>query len=278
LQAIVDDTTTGQTGSMTASAANGFGQVKFAPNGSSCTNIPYDFHPMYSTSGPKTTVPWAAATYNVAFDTEVGHFDYCSSVTDLTFFGGNCNGTEGAPPNVGPTDSDDVGCFTPAQSTLIQETGCEGANLGYDGPSYLPDWPNGENKFTPTPTIVTSPLTGPAYNTNYQQVAFNTDLPSIEQDLGTCNAANGNGCTLIPPTDDDTPAAFYPYYTSGNALHGCAWAPGQDVPGFTTNDYGQNAQYGTLVKVTYAGPGGTKSSMFNDYEQVLPNNPCPANP
>src|SRR2546423_7903929 len=33
LQIALDDTTTGQSGSMTTSAANGFGQVKFAPNG-----------------------------------------------------------------------------------------------------------------------------------------------------------------------------------------------------------------------------------------------------
>ena len=51
LQAVVKDTTTGTSGSMTASAANGFGQVKFAPSPSTqCKNIPYDFHPMYATS------------------------------------------------------------------------------------------------------------------------------------------------------------------------------------------------------------------------------------
>ena len=53
LQTTVSDTTTGESGTMTASAANGFGQVKAAPaaNGG-CTLLPYDFHPMYSTSSP----------------------------------------------------------------------------------------------------------------------------------------------------------------------------------------------------------------------------------
>ena len=277
LQAIVDDTTTGEAGSMTASAANGFGQVKFAPSGSSCTNIPYDFHPMYSTSGPNTSVPWAAATYNVAFDTEIGHFDYCSRVKDLTFFGGVCSGTEGANPNVEANDTDDVGCFPGSLSTLVNVTGCEGSNIGYDGTSYLPDWPNGNTNLTPTPTIFSSPLTGPAYNTNYQQVAFNTDLPAIEGQLGSCNQTTGRGCTRFPPTDDNgAPAAFYPYYTTGRALGGCAWAPGQDVPGFSTNDFGQQTQYGNLLKVTYAGLAGSKTSTYNDFQQVLPNNPCPA--
>ena len=51
LQAVVKDTTNGTSGSMTASAANGFGQVKYAPSPSTtCKNIPYNFHPMYATS------------------------------------------------------------------------------------------------------------------------------------------------------------------------------------------------------------------------------------
>jgi hypothetical protein len=56
LQIQIHDKTTHQTGSMTASAANGFGQVQFDPSGTSCTNIPYDFHPMYSTSSELTRV------------------------------------------------------------------------------------------------------------------------------------------------------------------------------------------------------------------------------
>ena len=68
---------------MVASAANDFAQVKFDPTGSGCTAIPYNFHPMYSTSSPMTRVPWAAHTYNVAFSDEIGHFDYCSAREQL---------------------------------------------------------------------------------------------------------------------------------------------------------------------------------------------------
>jgi hypothetical protein len=68
LLAVIEDQTTGQSGSMTASAANGFGQVKFAPAPSTeCTNIPYDFHPMYSTSSEQTRVIWTAHSFNVSF-------------------------------------------------------------------------------------------------------------------------------------------------------------------------------------------------------------------
>jgi hypothetical protein len=270
LQTTVEDITSGKSGTMTASAANGFGQVKFAPHGTTCQLMPYDFHPMYSTSTPRTTVPWAAATYNIAIDTEIGHFDYCQKATS---FGAGCAGTEGTPADTEPTDVDDVGCFNAGASTLVKVSGCYGTNTGFDGTSYLNDWPNGNNDLTPTPTIFTSPRTGSAYTDQYQQVAFNTDLPRIE--FSTCNRQTGTGCTLIPTTDDGTPAAFYPYYSSGTALGGCAWTVGQDVPGFSTNDFGKNAQYGSLLKVVYASVGGTKIFHYNDFQQILPDNPCP---
>ena len=63
---------------MTASAANGFAQIKYAPTGSSCTAIPYNFHAMYNRSTAKTRVTWAAGSYNVAMDTEIGHFQFCT--------------------------------------------------------------------------------------------------------------------------------------------------------------------------------------------------------
>ena len=42
--------------------------------------------------------------------------------------------------------------------------------------------------------------------------AFEADLPRIE--AGTCDRTTGVGCTLIPTTDDGTPAAFYPFYSA----------------------------------------------------------------
>jgi hypothetical protein len=80
LNVALRDLTTHRTGSMTASAANGFGGVQFAPAGKSCINVPYNFHPMYSTSSEDTRVPWAAHTYNIAFSDEIGHFEYCDKV------------------------------------------------------------------------------------------------------------------------------------------------------------------------------------------------------
>ena len=77
---VIHDLTNGQSGSMTASAANGFAQVNFEPPPSTgCAVTPYNFHPMYSTSSEHTRVPWAAHSYNVAFSDEIGHWEYCNA-------------------------------------------------------------------------------------------------------------------------------------------------------------------------------------------------------
>jgi hypothetical protein len=53
LKVTITDLTTGESGSMTASAANGFAEILYDPTGTNCNrathNIPYDFHPRAST-------------------------------------------------------------------------------------------------------------------------------------------------------------------------------------------------------------------------------------
>ena len=279
LKTVVDDLSTGQSGSMTASAANGFGQIQAAPTGTSCTDVPYTFHPMYSTSSPQTRVPWAAHSYNVAFDEETGHFDYCTTVDATT---GNCTGQEGTTGDQEPADGDDNGCFSAAQSLLVQVNGCYGTNTGFDGTSYLPDWPDGNRFLHPTPALFTSPLTGHEYDVNYGQAALEADLPRIEApDLGgVCNRITGAGCTLVPPTDDGQPANFYPFFsiTGSNREGGCQWFIGNNVPGLTANNFGGLSQYGTLYPQAYLifGGHGATHQVINDFHQNLGSNPCPA--
>jgi hypothetical protein len=69
----IADNTSGQSGSMTASIANGFKHPLFRPSASTCSEAPYAFHPMYSTSSEHTRVPWTAHSYNVSFSDEIGH-------------------------------------------------------------------------------------------------------------------------------------------------------------------------------------------------------------
>ena len=280
LRTTLVDQTTGVRGSMTASAANGFGQIQAAPTGTGCTEIPYDFHPMYSTSSPQTRVLWSAHSYNVAFDEEIGHFDYCNAVDAPTF---SCTGQEGAPGDPEPTDGDDFACFPATASLLVQVSGCNNTNApGFDGSSYQADWPDGNTSLHPTAQLFTSPLTGRHYDTNYSQTALETDTSRVEAaDLGgTCNTATGAGCTLVPPSDDGQPAAFYPFFsiTSKHKENGCQWFIGNDVPGQTASDFGGVTQYGTLFPQQFLafGGGGTTVTRFDDYQQALPNNPCPA--
>jgi hypothetical protein len=284
LRTVVTDKTTGATGSMTSSAANGFGQVKYAPAPSTeCTNIPYDFHPMYSTSSEQTRVIWAAHSYNIAFADEIGHFDNCTGTVNSN---GTCTGQEGATNDLEATDGDDAGCFPASASLRIKLAGCIATNTGFDGTSYQKVWPDG-SKLHPTPIQFSSPLTGDHYNQNYSRAALEADLPRIETNTTqACNRTTGQNCTLIPITDDNQPANFYPFFSITDDLNGdatslhsnevCKWLIGNDVPGLTRTDFGKNKQYGPLLSLTYLGPGGVPFQRLNNFRQIFSTNPCKA--
>ncbi|HET9849261.1 MAG TPA: hypothetical protein VFR68_11970 [Candidatus Dormibacteraeota bacterium] len=282
----VVDNTTGQTGSMTASAANDFGQIKFQSYGNSCQVIPYDFHPMYSTSGPKTRVLWAAHTYNIAMDAETGHFDFCSSIDANT---GACNGTEGVPGDTEPAEylsntSDDFGCFSDTQNTntsYVAPAGqaaayCVSSNdPGFDGTSFMHYWPN-NTKDNATAFLFSSPRTGANYTDAYPQAALETDLPRIEAaDFGgSCVRSTGVGCTNPPPTDDGQPATFYPYFSTVGSGAACQWGAGELGGDPTGNN--SSAQFGSLLFSTYwrFGGHGATTTRTNNYNSGPMANPC----
>jgi hypothetical protein len=276
LVVVIRDLTTGTTGSMTASTANGFAQIKFDPTASSCTSIPYAFHPMYSTSSEDTRVVWAAHSYNVAFSDEIGHFEYCSTVDAE---GGNCTS------NNETLDDDDVFCFSPALSLLVQVGGCFGSDEDFDGPSYQQDWPGtGRNhgqdkKLHSTPIQFSSPLFTPATghgSANYDRAAFETDLPRIEapDSGGICNRTTGADC-VNPPAG----AAFYPIYVTVSNEKSCAWAEGGAGIDNATNTFGgtSTAEFGPLLTLLYPGPGFVPVHRINNFRNVLSSNPCTRN-
>jgi hypothetical protein len=282
----INDLTTGRSGSMTASPANGFAQIKFDPNGTSCTAIPYAFHPMYAKSTPDTRVTWAAGSYNVAYDTEIGHFQFCTGPVAIpdTPFGLDSMGNpttcptgddEGYGANLGPADNnpmafdDDFFCFPADEALTYKVAGCTYTNTGFDGASYQPLWPDGNTALHPTALQFSSPKSGPNYNVQYKQVGFEADLPAIE--FTTCNTSTGEGCTLIPTTDEGEPAAFYPFYTTNPSPNGCVWEFGNNIPGQISN-FGENAQYGTLLSQTYT-QGAGFINQINDFRNVI-SNPC----
>lgn len=304
LRVVLKDLTTGESGSMTASAANSFAQVQYDPNGTSCNALPYDFHPMYSTSSEKTRVIWAAHTYNVSFSDEIGHFENCEGPNAIppTSFGVDATGTpiacpagnkEGVGAKSKPTDGDDNFCFPASLSVRVKINGCTDTNTGFDGLGYQPVWPDGNTKLHPTPFLFTSPLTGEDYDVNYSRVAFEADLPRIEAaDFGgPCDRITGIGCTLFPKDDQGNVRAFYPFFSTvggggaeargvaGNSQNGdngqgCMWGFGNTLPG-TISDFGKTAQWGTLLKETYLRFGfhGQTREVYNNFRQILAN-PC----
>jgi hypothetical protein len=72
------DLTTHQTGTMVASAANGF----MTTNVNTCDGTPFTFHAEYSTAAPQNQVPWAALEGGVLMQQEIGHFESCDSVSN----------------------------------------------------------------------------------------------------------------------------------------------------------------------------------------------------
>jgi hypothetical protein len=262
----IADLTSGQSGSMTASVANGFAHPLFQPSAATCTEQPYAWHPMYSTSSEHTRVPWAAHTYNVSFSDEIGHFEYCNHVSTQ----GTC-----VNPGIGEAkkDADDVGCFGADVSLLVPVGGCEGSDVDFDGTSYQPDWAGTisdtarDRQLHSESFVFTSPITG---GRNYDRMGFEADLPAIEP-LSVCDL-QGNGCVNPPPG-----AQFYPIYSTRSARGACGWQEGGTfIPG-TANTFGgtSTSEYGPLLFVYYAPfpnfPGG---SVAEDFRNTLSTNPC----
>jgi hypothetical protein len=277
-QVVINDLTTGQSGSMTASVANGFQQILYEPTSATCHQAPYAYHPMYSTSSEHTRVPWAAHTYNVAFDDEIGHFEYCNQADE----NGNC--TTPGTQDASALDDDDTGCFNADDSLLVQIGGCIASDSDFDGVSYGLNWPgtgknNGQDaKYHPTPITFTSPLFNG--NQNYSRIAFEADLPRIEapDSGGNCNRFTGENCVNPPPG-----AAFYPIYSTGTSTQNpsakghCVWQFGGTGIKGTTNTFGGNstAQYGPLLFSFYPGPNPATRLRANNFRNILDHNPCP---
>jgi len=275
LQVALNDLTSGQSGSMTASVANGFAAVNYDPSATSCSETRHAFHAAYATSSEHTRVPWAAHGYNVSFSDEIGHFEYCSSVDAQ---GGSCT-------QAGSDPFDSAFCFappfgSPVQATKVKIGGCIATDVDFDGVSYQPNWPGAtgnaalEASLHPTPVRFTSPLFNGTQN--YNRVAFEADLPRIEipslSPNNTCDRGTGAGC-VNPPNG----ANFYPWYTTASVGGNCVWQlGGGNIPG-TTNTFGGSSTtaFGPLLFFTYPGPTGP-ITRTNNFRNVLTSNPCPA--
>lgn len=283
----IDDVTTGQSGSMQASAANGFMNTNYQ----TCAGTPFNFQPEFNTAGPANISPWAALQANINTEFEIGHFTPCLSLYRTAGSSGSKEECQGAyeqalgPDHANPEDNpryvgaqytaggNDAFCGTAGQtfaglgvggvtSDPITVTGCDnfanGGDLDYDGTPYYPDWPTGTaaTASLPSSLVQQNPLSGGA---SYPQLRVETDLAATEYTCNTAQYPGLAGCTAPPPG----PGHFYPYWTQTQAGGGCAFEFGQ-VPGDTlTTGSSPDSQYGT-----------PSSRYFGNLAGPIQSNPC----
>jgi hypothetical protein len=293
LRIVVDDLTSHTSGSMTASQANGFGEVKFDPGAAHCSLIPFDYHPMYSTASPDTRNFNAAHTGNIGLSDEIGHFEYCAKVRDDAL--GTCQTPLGDdtnnPDNAGLDPAgDDVLCLPGSASTLIHIGGCLNTDGDFDSVSYKFSWPGSISNPATDQLLNAQPLrfTSPtSHGGQYATMAFESNVSRSESDdtefreATPCqrhlqNPADPNpgvGCVNPPPGSD-----FYPFYSTTTSGGTCWWQQGGPyIPG-TTNKFGgsAHAEYGPLRPISYpSNPYGTVTKRFNDFRSATRANPCP---
>ncbi|HJQ74456.1 MAG TPA: hypothetical protein VJ814_06190 [Gaiellaceae bacterium] len=298
---VVHDFTTHQSGSMTASAANGFEQILFQPDSKTCNEAPYSFHPEFDTSTKATRSSWAAHTYNVAGSDEIGHFEYCDQVT--SDFMCAAASTDPGEPESG---FEDYPCFDSSYSSLVLVSGCLSifGDTDFDAPAYTAaDWAGNSTAahdaaFDPEPIQFMTP-TIRGTHTPFSQVAFEADTPSFEAE---CNIETGVGCTGQP-----VEAQFYPIYTAGHLIGGGSFGPGPAGPHHghghggphghghgphgqtpcvwqfggpnytgTTNNFGgtANAEYGAPFASVFPDPGPQANTFYTTVHRDLSGNPC----
>ena len=240
----IDDLTTGKSGFMVASAANGFQTLDTF----TCSPTNFNFHPEFATAKFGNFVPWAALQANVNFSMELGHF---------------------TPGVNGDNDADDAPCF-PGPTVAGCLDLAQGGDVDFDGSSYLFDWPDGTRNNATSVKIRSvqgggiGPLSASGegddveYDRPYPKIQFETVVPASET---TC-MPDGSGC-VVPPAG----AVFYPFYAvttkgeDGEDGGSCTLLFG-NFSGNHINNFGGDAQYGSSNVPWFFGTnsGGIRSN------------------
>jgi hypothetical protein len=270
LETSIQDLSTGRSGYMLASAANGFANTSIA----TCDGTPWSFRPLYSTASTANQGGWAVANINVAY--EIGHFEPCTSLSHFSPVQvgsysdpawDECHGPyeDTTTSDPGNAETNDGICFKafdthgPLHAAPDLATGCTGADLDYDGTSYWRDWPDSlfPGRF-PSAMLITPPST--AAGAAYPRMQFLTDNPATNSE---CTASVLANCVVPPP---QAPGKFYPYWTFARFGPACAWEFGQMTNGDT---FGGDQEYGKPTVL---------SQIINlgimDESPVMPNPGC----
>ena len=283
LRIVVNDLTTHRTGSMTASAANGFGSPLFQPNASKCTVQLHDFHPMYDTAKPAERNFNAAHTGNISFADEIGHFEYCAKVRNDAL--STCDKPLGDdtndPDNAGQDpEGDDVFCLPASASSRIKIGGCLNTDGDFDSVSYKFSWPGSLTNHTADKLLNARPIqfTSPVTNGKpFSTFAFESNISRSESDdtefrhstpcqrhiTNPADPHPGVGCVNPPPGSN-----LYPFYSVTHSNGSCWFQEGGAYLPNTSYRYGRSAHalYGPLRVISYpTAPFGTVTKRFNDF-------------
>jgi hypothetical protein len=244
------DLTTGRSGFMQASAANGFADT----NPFTCKGRPFSFQSEYRTARPGNILPWGIGPYMINTQFEIGHFEPCARLTGKVGGGDpfytRCIGPyERRPDTAAAFEPTDAPCFRAGDthggtSPPNLSTGCDvyaaGGDLDYDGTPYYRDWPGSLTAGPfPSPFLQRQPLSG---GHRYGHIQFVTDTSASELNTN-CNLASGGGCVMPP----QGPGHFYPYWTLARVGGACVWEFGNMRNGRT---FGGFRQYGRVTPAT----------------------------
>jgi len=252
---VIDDLTTGQHGSMQASAQNGFHTTSMV----NCQPTPFNFQPEYNTAAAGNIVPWAALQTDISTEFEIGHFEPCTSLSqpfkvnpfdknDTSTAYNKCDGPyerAGGPEGRGYPEYGDaicyaagsthVGYFGPGTSSPPNEiSGCQdnlfqNGDLDFDGTPYYADWPTGKNPTATLPGSFVESL--PTTNGSpYPQLFFQTDTGLSE-----------SGTPTVPPPG---PGHFYPYWSEVKSGRTCALEFGNVATGTGVRNFRKDLEYG----------------------------------
>jgi hypothetical protein len=257
LETLVTDLTTGQSGFMQASGANGFMNTSIVD----CSGTPFNFEPEYNTASPANVTPWGAGTEVISASFETGHFTPCSTihgkftqdfgngVTDPAWSDCAAGPYESAAPGGdggGTPEQSDEPCYPKgdthnglAAGAPNEITGCTDFDIGdldFDGSAYWKEWPTSTSPTTTPATFRFSPPT--THGAQYERYQFQTDLGFEE--VTTCDPGTPNGCAVPPP---NAPGSFYPFWTLAGSSSSCQWEFGRVLGGKV---FGGERQYGTI--------------------------------
>ncbi len=217
-EVVIDDLTQHTSGSMQASAANGFQNTSITD----CSGTPFNFQPEFSTAAPANVVPWAAIQTDVSTEFETGHWESCANLSDPitpnpldpSDTGGTYNECSGPYESAGPPDSTtpetgDAECYfagdthpgfdgpgtssPPDLATGCQDNVFQNGDLDFDGSPYWTEWPTGtQPNIYPATFVEQFPTTA---GRQYPRYFFQTDVALSES---SCTGTTLSGCTVPP--------------------------------------------------------------------------------